>query len=257
MLLFGTAGKPINSKDIYSGSDFLFNNHLLCMEIEFVRGVYRVYHDRLNKYLTYSVHAPYYINLNAKETSKIEKSFLYLIKSAKELKNFGVNLVFHPGFYLKQDKKEVYNSIKERILKLKEMLPKGIILRPETTGKTYQFGDYKEIIELCHETGTLPCIDFAHIYARSLGKINDFDSFSKILDEYEKYFKLNNMHIHLSGISYGKSGEIKHLPLNYSGFNFVDSLKVLKYYNVSGTVICESPYLEYDAILLKTCYDNL
>jgi len=257
MLLFGTAGKPINSKDIYTGSDLLFNNHLFCMEIEFVRRVYHVYSEKLNKNLIYSAHAPYYINLNAREKDKIEKSFLNLINTAKELKKFGVNLVFHPGFYLKQDKKKVYKNIKNKIIELKEHLPKNIILRLETTGKTYQFGDYHEIIEICHETETLPCLDFAHIYARSLGEINNSDKFSKILDVYERYFKLNNMHIHLSGISYGKSGEIKHLPLSKSKFNYVDVLKALKDYKVSGTVICESPYLEYDAIILKTLYDNL
>ncbi len=257
MLLFGTAGKPINSKDIYNGSDLLFNNHLFCMEIEFVKGVYHIYSERLNKNLIYSAHAPYYINLNAKEVKKIEKSFVHLINTAKELKDFGVNLVFHPGFYLKQDKREVYKKIRDKIIELKEFLPENIVLRPETTGKTYQFGDYNEIIELCHETEILPCLDFAHIYARSMGQINNYDLFSKILDEYEKYFKLSNMHVHLSGISYGKSGEIKHLPLNDSKFNYIDVLKVLKDYGVSGTVICESPYLEYDAIILKTYYDNL
>ena len=69
--------------------NFLFENHLLCMEIEFVRGVYYVNTEKLNKNIIYSVHAPYYINFNAKEEDKIEKSFLHVIRSAEELKNFG------------------------------------------------------------------------------------------------------------------------------------------------------------------------
>ena len=57
------------------------------------------------------------------------------------------------------------------------------MLRPETTGKISQFGSVEELISLSEELNILPCIDFAHIYARSLGKINDYNSFYKIMDK--------------------------------------------------------------------------
>jgi deoxyribonuclease-4 len=65
------------------------------------------------------------------------------------------------------------------------------------------------------------------------------------------------MHIHFSGIAYGKSGEIKHLPLKESDMNYVEILRVLKDFDAKGLVICESPNLEEDALLLKETYKSL
>ena len=134
------------------------------------------------------------------------------------------------------------------------------MLRPETTGKISQFGSVEELISLSEELNILPCIDFAHIYARSLGKINDYNSFYKIMDNLESRLgkrAINDMHIHISGIEFGKGGEKNHLPLDDSNFNYRDVLKVLKDFNAKGTVICESPRLEYDALILKRVYSEL
>ena len=65
------------------------------------------------------------------------------------------------------------------------------------------------------------------------------------------------MHIHLSGIEYSRGGERRHLPLKESNFNYRDVLKALKDFDASGTVICESPLKEYDAVLLMRCYNEL
>jgi deoxyribonuclease-4 len=65
------------------------------------------------------------------------------------------------------------------------------------------------------------------------------------------------MHIHVSGIAYGGKGEIKHLNLKESDFQYTELLKALKDYDVKGIVICESPNLEEDALLLQATYDTL
>jgi len=66
------------------------------------------------------------------------------------------------------------------------------------------------------------------------------------------------MHIHLSGIVYGKKGEIKHLMLEDSDFQFAELLRTLKEREVKGVVISESaPYLERDALLLQQTYREL
>jgi len=65
---------------------------------------------------------------------------------------------------------------------------------------------------------------------------------------------LDNMHIHVSGIAYGKSGETKHLNLRESDFNYVEFIHALSDYNVKGLVINESPNLEEDALLLEQTY---
>ena len=65
------------------------------------------------------------------------------------------------------------------------------------------------------------------------------------------------MHIHVSGIAYGKKGEIKHLNLPESDFQYAELLKALIGYDAKGIVICESPNLEEDALLLQETYNTL
>ena len=276
MLNFGTAGIPINVKPrtTMGAFDFLRKINLNAMEIEFVRGV-NIKEEKAedlknySKDIVLSVHAPYYINLNAKEQEKVESSINRIVNSAKIISIFGKksqknkNVVFHAGYYLKKDKKEVYKTMLKNIGRMVEYLNENKInamLRPETTGKISQFGSVEELISLSEELNILPCIDFAHIYARSLGKINDYNSFYKIMDDLESRLgkrAINDMHIHISGIEFGKGGEKNHLPLDDSNFNYRDVLKVLKDFNAKGTVICESPRLEYDALILKRVYSEL
>ena len=65
------------------------------------------------------------------------------------------------------------------------------------------------------------------------------------------------MHTHVSGIAYGKKGEIKHLNLKESDFQYVELLQALKDHDAKGIVICESPNLEEDALLLQATYNTL
>jgi deoxyribonuclease-4 len=276
MLKFGTAGIPLNVKPrtTKGAFEFLKKVNLDAMELEFVRGVNinKNKAEELKNYsgnLVLSVHAPYYINLNAKEQEKIDNSIKRIVNSAKILNIFGEqskqnkNVVFHPGYYLKMDKKEVYSTMMNNISKIIDEINENglnIMLRPETTGKISQFGSFEELISLSEELDILPCIDFAHLYARSLGKLNDYNSFHKILETLENRLgkrAINDMHIHISGIEFGKGGEKNHTPLNESKFNYEDVLKALKDFNVKGTVICESPKMEYDTLVLKRVYDDI
>jgi deoxyribonuclease-4 len=65
------------------------------------------------------------------------------------------------------------------------------------------------------------------------------------------------MHIHVAGISYGSKGELKHLNLEESDLRYVELLKALRDYDAKGLVICESPNLEEDALLLQETYSKL
>ena len=63
--------------------------------------------------------------------------------------------------------------------------------------------------------------------------------------------------MHLSGIDYGIKGEKKHLILKESDMNYEAVLQALIDFNVGGWLICESPNLEEDALLLKETYEKL
>ena len=101
--------------------------------------------------------------------------------------------------------------------------------------------------------------DFSHWHART-GKFNSYSEFTSVLQQVNERLgqdTLNNMHIHISGIAYGNKGEKKHLNLKDSDFRYDELLQALIDYNVNGIIICESPNLEEDALLLQTTYTTL
>ena len=65
------------------------------------------------------------------------------------------------------------------------------------------------------------------------------------------------MHIHLSGINYGDKGEKNHLILQESDLNYKDLLKVWKEFKIKGCVVCESPNIEDDALLLQKTWHKI
>ncbi len=268
LLLFGPAGVPNSSKrrDTISGIITVKELGLDCMEIEFVQGVrmkenyarkVRQVANELN--IKLSVHAPYFINLNAKEKRKVEESKRRILESVRIGYICGAkDIVFHAAYYLKEDKDIVYRNVKSRLNEiLKEIESYNVTLRVETTGKVTQFGDLDEVIRLCQELDkVMPCIDFAHIHART-HSMNSYDEFKYILEKVENHLgneALKNFHGHISGIEYGKSGEKRHLNLKESDMKYEDLIKVLKEFNVSGLLIIESPNLEEDALMLKKLY---
>jgi deoxyribonuclease-4 len=269
-LLFGISGLPVgdgSGKYNYkSGITYLHSIGLDAMELPFVRNVNvtaknkdEILLEKNSKEFYLSAHGSYFINLNADEPEKQQQSLERIIKGAKALQSVdGRSLVFHPGFYLKDSPVETYATIKENLLKLPDL---GVAYRLETTGKPTQFGSLDELISLCKEVAACKlCVDFAHIHARGDGALKSYDDFAAILSKIRDGLgeeALQDLHIHLSGINYGAKGERNHLEFKESDFNYTLCLKALKDYNVKGCIICESPILEKDALLLKECYSKL
>ena len=89
---------------------------------------------------------------------------------------------------------------------------------------------------------------------------NSYDEFCKILEMVENMLgkdALRRMHIHVSGIEYGLKGEKRHLNLKESDFKYMDLLKVLRDFEIDGTIIVESPNLEEDALMLKEAWKTI
>jgi deoxyribonuclease-4 len=272
-LLFGTAGVPRSSisKSTESGIERVAELGLCCLEVQFVRGVKmnegmaRQVGDVAKKCaVSLTAHAPYYINLNAHEKEKVLASQERLIHTARIASLFGASgIVFHAASYLSDSPAEVYERVKvkleETVIKLRAM-GNRVLLRPETTGKGSQFGSLSEVLNLSAEIeGIAPCIDFAHLHART-GNFNSYGEFIAILKQVEERLgreALEQMHIHLSGIQYGQKGELKHLNLKDSDLRYVELLRALKELEVKGLIICESPDREGDAQLLQETYNSL
>ena len=269
-LLFGTAGVPFSSDDDSSlaGIERVKSLGLDCLEIEFVQGV-KMGLDTARKVreraaalgVRLSVHAPYHVNLNSEDPGKRLASQERLLKTARIGDACGArSAVFHAAFYGKDSPERTYEAVRSELKTVMSILRSerlGIALRIETMGKRAQFGSLDEVLSLCREVdGLQPCLDFSHLYARE-GKVNSYDEFQRVLGKVARKLgprALKNVHIHIAGIHYGDRGEIKHLNLEETDYRYDEWLQALRDLAVEGMVICESPNLEANAVMLKKLY---
>lgn len=272
-LRFGPAGIPNSYSGPAEGAiAFVKELGLDAMELEFVRNIWlkpekaEVFKELSRKHdVVLTAHAPYYINLNSRDPKKVEASIWRILKSADVLyKAGGFSVVFHPAFYhddrpeavtekMRKMFKRIENDLKERGI--------DVWVRPELMGKRSQWGDLRELLDATAGFDLIePAIDFAHLHARYVGRYNSAEEWREVLSLYEDVLgsdALKRMHIHISGINYGKNGEKNHVNLRESDLKFEDLLKVLKEFNVRGVVISESPNLEEDALLMKRTYEKI
>ncbi len=273
-LLIGTAGIPLSTKNpsTKNGIKRVKELNLDCMELEFVRRIHvseekapEIKKTAEKEKIELTVHAPYYINLNSDETKKYHASIHYIYSSARIGSLCGAkSITFHAGYYMKQEPKKVFEKIKKGTKEIQNKLKDEgieIWLRPETTGKPVQWGSIEEIVSLSEEIELVqPCIDFSHLFARSAGKKNSKEYFDSVLSLIESRLgkkALNELHIHLSGIAFSAKGEKNHLILNESSLNYKAVLKALKDFKVKGWLVCESPNIEEDALLLKKEFEKI
>lgn len=272
-LLFGTAGVPHSATvdSTVSGIQRVRELGLDCLEVEFVRGVHMdaetaaAVRCAAEKHrVRLSVHAPYFINLNAADEGKRLQSQERLLKSARTAAACGaISVVFHAGYYGQFEQEQAGRTIRAGLARVmsiirQERLP--VSLRIETMGKRSQFGSLDEVLSLCREVeGLKPCLDFSHLYARE-GRVNSCGEFERALAKVAKKLglqALKDLHIHVAGVHYAHAGELKHLNLEEADFRYDEWLEVLRASGVSGTVVCESPNLEQDALMLQAVYRNL
>jgi len=269
-LLFGTGGTPRSTVGGHTvgGIAGVAELGLGCMELEFVQSVSmgeamaaRVADAAARHGITLTVHAPYYINLNSPEPDKVAASQHRLLRAAQVGRLCGaISVAFHAAFHMGGPPQVTYRNVRDRLAEVLEVLEKEgntLWLRPEVMGRTTQFGDIEELLRLSLELPRVaPCIDFAHWHART-GRHNTYEEFTEALDTVERALgreALDNMHIHVAGIEYGQKGERRHINLLESDFQYRQLMQALCDRRVRGTVICESPNLEEDALLMQQAY---
>ena len=212
-----------------------------------------------------SVHAPYYINLNA-DSAEWSKSRQRLMDAA----HFGnlagaTDIIFHPGSYFGKEPRQVMPIVLDRLSGCINELRDNrnfVTLRPETMGKSAMIGSLEDTLTMSQEIeGVEPCLDFAHLHARpGDGSMNSYDEWARVIEMYTNTLgdqSLHSLHIHLSGIKYSEKGEREHLMLEDSDFNLEALLRALHQFNCSGRIVCESPVMEDDAIKIQRSWNNL
>ncbi len=275
-IFFGTGGVPHSAKpqDHPGAIKRLRELGLGVYEMEFVHGV-RIRPEtcetvralRKETGIRVTAHGPYYINLYSLEAEKLEASRGRILDTARALEACGGDgACFHPGFYQKRDAAEVYAFMTRQVGELADILKEEgcpVRLDPETTGKGSQFGSLDELTEMNGELkgkNVGMTVDFAHMHARAAGGQNTYDEFAAQLERIRNKAGeagLTSMHIHLSGIAYTEKGEAHHLELDESDMNYKDLFRALIDFGAEGRVVCESPALEYDALIMQKAYRNL
>jgi len=270
---FGTVGSPMGTPKKPGGSvgaiEFSKSIGLDALELGWVQAV-RVSEETCAAIkaasdaqgVALSVHAPYFINLNA-DAEEWPKSRKRLMDAAKYGHLAGAtDIIFHPGSYFGRDPREVMKVALPRLEKCVVELRKAgnpVTLRPETMGKSAMLGSFEDALEMSRQiAGVQPCLDFAHLHARpGDGTVNSANEWSRLLEAYAEALgaqALTNLHIHLSGIEYGPKGEKNHLPLEEADLKWKDLFKAMKKFGCGGRILCESPVMEEDALRMKKAW---
>jgi deoxyribonuclease-4 len=211
-----------------------------------------------------SMHAPYYINLCSQKEDTVKKSIARLIQSVKAgnwMSSY--RIVFHTGFYTKYSPDEAMKKCKDAISDLLEKVEilgiKNYTFAPETTGKKSQFGSLEELIDICQTFDNFaPTVDFAHMHARSGGSIKNKEDYAKIFNKLENELGLKSLHSHFTKIEYTDAGEKKHHVLADENFGppLAPLLELISENGFDVTIVCETPYLDIDALEMKNTYNE-
>ena len=270
---FGTVGSPKSTPKKPGGSVgavmHLAELGLLGFELGWVRSVRvspetcaQIQQTAQENDVAISVHAPYFFNLNAND-EEWPKSRQRLMDAAHYGNLAGAtDIIFHPGSYFERPPEEVLPVAIPRLQScLEELRSAGnpVTLRPEMMGKSAMLGSLEDTLVMSREIeGVEPCIDFAHLHARSGdGSINTYDEWAVVLESYGKALgdeALANLHCHISGIEYTPKGEKEHLPLDDSDLDTRAILRALKDFGCRGRILCESPVLEDDALKVMSLW---
>ena len=137
-----------------------------------------------------------------------------------------------------------------------------ITLCPETMGKINQLGDLDEVLELCTLDERLtPCIDFGHLYARTLGELEGHEACVRMLDRVAEVLgeeRASHFHSHFSKIQFTPNGgEKMHLTFDQDEFgpDPAPLMAEIARRNWNPTFICESAGTQAeDAVTMKKLY---
>lgn len=280
MIKFGPSGNSIafslaGLKTSEQSATWVKNMGLTCFEYSFGRGV-NLSDERAisigqafkSAGVEISVHAPYYINFANTEEENANKSYRYVLDSARKVKLMGGNrVVFHPASQGKLTREQAVDLTEKRFYNLRDLIYKNgledIIFCPETMGKLGQIGTIEEITRFCKvDKVFVPAVDFGHINAREGGSLKTEQDYLVRLEymiEHLGYEKMKNFHIHFSKIEYSTKGEVRHLTFedNVYGPEFLPLAKALKKLKLQPFVICESAGTQdKDAITMQNIYSS-
>lgn len=218
--------------------------------------------------ITLTLHAPYFISLSSEKEETRLKSLDYIQESAEAAQRLGARkIVVHSGSCAKMSREQALALATDTLQRTQQRLDENglsdIIICPETMGKINQLGTLAEVIELCKiDERFLPCVDFGHLNARTLGGIKTKADYAAILDEIENklgHDRLKHFHVHFSRIMYTAGGEKEHLTFEDKeyGPEYEPLMELFYERDLEPTIICESAGTQAeDAAEMKRFFDG-
>ncbi len=220
--------------------------------------------------ISLSLHAPYFINLANPDQTSLEKTIGYIIAGCQVADWMGAGrVVIHSGALMKRTRREALDIARKslaQVVAVCDSLGFGhIALCPETMGKINQLGDLDEVLQLCTlDERLVPCIDFGHLYARSLGADDGLEACVRMLDRVGEVLgadRAANFHSHFSHIEFTpKGGEKCHRTFADDGGygpSWAPLAAEIARRGWSPTFICESAGTQAeDALAMKKIYQE-
>lgn len=218
--------------------------------------------------ITLSLHAPYFINLANPDPDSQQKTIGYITAACQAADWMGAGrVVIHSGALMGRTRRaamEIALPALKAVLAACDDAGFGhITLCPETMGKINQLGDLEEVLELCQvDERLLPCVDFGHLYARSLGRDDGEEAMARMLDKIAAALgqeRAGRFHSHFSHIEFTpKGGEKCHRTFADDGGYGPDWTPLARQIAARGwspTFICESAGTQAaDAAQMKRVY---
>ena len=218
-----------------------------------------------------SLHAPYFINLANPDPDSRQKTIGYITAACRAADWMGARrVVIHSGALMGRTRRqamEIALPALSAVLAACDDAGFGhIALCPETMGKINQLGDLDEVLELCGlDERLIPCVDFGHLYARSLGREDGEEAMARILDKMAAVLgneRASRFHSHFSHIEFTpKGGEKCHRTFEDDGGYGPDWTPLARQVALrswSPTFICESAGTQArDAAEMKRIYQGL
>ena len=215
-----------------------------------------------------SIHAPYFINLANPDPDSLNKTIGYVTQSCLVAVQMGAQrIVIHSGALMKRSRSEALAIARQSLRAVLDACDEAgfgnLTLCPETMGKINQLGDLDEVLELCTlDERLVPCVDFGHLYARSLGALEGEEACERMLDRMEAVLgpeRAARFHSHFSRIEFTPNGGEKcHRTFDdHGGYgpDWAPLAAAVARRGWSPTFICESAGTQAeDAVTMKRIY---
>ena len=218
--------------------------------------------------ITLSLHAPYFINLANPDPESLTKTAGYITQACQAAQWMGAGrVIIHSGALMKRTRREALEIALGSLQQVLRICDDGgygqVTLCPETMGKINQLGDLDEVLELCClDERLIPCVDFGHLYARSLGEMDGGEAYERMLERMEQVLgtqRAARFHSHFSRIEFTPNGGEKcHRTFcDHGGFgpDPAPLMELVARRGWSPTFICESAGTQAeDALTMKKLY---